>query len=297
MGKQIKIDFYQVLLPKNCSFSFQELLKQVITQKISAHERNVAFKDHYVRLQEVNEKDNQVFIGNMVRIRMNDIPPVVSLREEKLQDINLESDQGLGEQTFFLYAPKIKILLLHRNFSGVRAGMFARYFETLTGQYPIELLPVLQPDILMKLQKMSIIKRFTVKLARPEHGGFYTTGHPGIKRFIDIINDYEAATIEVRLSNGRQKRSLENGIVFDNIRHFLKIRSEKEEEVEKLIVAGKETLADKTEVLDLLTHRLFDEISVEQENRRLSSMDCQQKLFEVFRKKEGVLNKIFSAGT
>ncbi len=292
MDKKIKIDFFLVELPDDSSMSFHEIIKAVLKDKPRHSQRNVRSYDHFIRLQDTQAIKN-LYIGTMLRIRMNDIPPVAGL-DGSLQNLDLKKDQGLGEETFFLYSPKLRVILVQRNWNGVRASGLAYYFEQLSGITPIELTPVLEPDVVARLSRMNVIRNFVVKIARPDNAQIYKDQGLSMSSMVRLMNESSAAYAEFNLTMGRKKGSLSPENIIEQAKTILRIHSKDEKQVEKLIVSGKQYLDEPTETLDLLKHRVIETAFVREENRRLSSADCRENLLQVYLKRETALKEMFT---
>ncbi|WP_442940553.1 DUF6731 family protein [Nostoc sp.] len=71
-----------------------------------------------------------------------------------MSDIQLAQNEGIGEQSAFIYHPATSILALQSNRNGVSPGDFAKYFEIFAGtNASISFDPVIQMSVLQRLAK------------------------------------------------------------------------------------------------------------------------------------------------
>jgi hypothetical protein len=115
MTRQIKINFYRVYMPDGAGITFEGILESV-DQSPNDEGRNLLVRDCPIRLQSLN-KLQQGWEGDMIRIRMNEVPIKASLAGI-VEPLEFEDNEGLGEETAFIYNPLIQVLMSQRNQSG-----------------------------------------------------------------------------------------------------------------------------------------------------------------------------------
>jgi hypothetical protein len=106
--------------------TFEQLIEQVDATPPDDN-RNLEVGTNPARLQ-VSGVWNQCREGEMVRIRMDTLPRKASL-DGALEDLDFGDDEGLGEETAFLYHPPTRILAIQRNRTGVSASSLVWYFK------------------------------------------------------------------------------------------------------------------------------------------------------------------------
>jgi len=149
MQKQMIIDLYQVEMPDNSPLTFEQLLAQVC--RIPTDETRNVQKDRYpIRCHSLRPRRG-FFEGEMIRIRMDEVPVKASLAGE-IEPFELDDDEGVGEETGFLYNIPLRVLILQRNRAGVSASAFAWYFKNIgnLAEY-IYLNPIIIRDVLDRL--------------------------------------------------------------------------------------------------------------------------------------------------
>jgi hypothetical protein len=124
MSKKINVDFYRVEILGNNSDKFENIIKSVGSSANDAS-RTIDINHSPTRLQEFGEYPN-FCDGNMMRIRMDEIPSLASV-DGDIAPITFDDDEGLGEETAFLYQIPTRVLMLQRNKFGVSASSFTKY--------------------------------------------------------------------------------------------------------------------------------------------------------------------------
>lgn len=296
MQKKVVIDFYKVLMPADAPCTFEGMIENFMREVTALSERHVKISGNYIRLHDF-QKRFHVYTGSMIKLRMDDIPQKGGL-SGVLDDLPLGDDEGLADQTFFLYSPKYKILLYQRTNSGVRVSSFLHYLEKVTSIGPIELSPVLETDAVRKLTRMNLIRKFQFKFASPTNPAILSAAGPSIGSAVEMMHEQGAGHIEIVLSVGRSRRgTLALQAVKNYALNLLKISKEDTDTVEKLIVTGKELEDETSEPLDLLRHRMREQFSVTLKDRKIPADECLNGMIQSYDKREPDLAEQFGNET
>lgn len=110
--------------------------------------------------------------GDVVRVRDSLMPGRTRLDQDGVQDLPLREGDFIGEETAFLFDPRINVIALQSNRFGISASLFAQYFQSLLGTplAPMEL--VLDNDLIAaRLDRFDEIRKLEVDVAMsgPEH--------------------------------------------------------------------------------------------------------------------------------
>ena len=151
----MKIDYYLVETPEAAA-DLGDVIKNV-SESANNENRNISINGKPIRLQTA-ALEGSFWVGDMVKIRMDGIPPKTRLNGEQA-DIDLDEDEGLGEETAFVYDPATKILCIQRNRYAVSAQGLARYFSKHYHPEYIELKPVLKHDALLRMDKLGVHRK------------------------------------------------------------------------------------------------------------------------------------------
>ena len=164
MPVKVKVDFFQLQLPEGFEPSFKELSEKV--SALVGRNRNCSMYGAVIRFHKMFFENNLVE-GDLIRLRMDALPVRGDL-DGKIEPINFGDEEGVAEQTAFLFHPASNILLLQRNRSGVGSSTFQEYFGQ-KGKVPdpIVLLPVIKSEAIRRLARFQEIRKVQIVLAKP----------------------------------------------------------------------------------------------------------------------------------
>jgi len=139
---------------------------------------------------------------------------------------------------------------------------------------------IFKANALERLDRMRIVRKITFKVARPDDRVALRNLDPSAGHAIDILNGLGGRQIEIDVSVGRAKLAgLERQPALRAIRSLFQRR---DEEVEKVIVSGRETPDGATEMIDLLEDRLVFQTEVNLRGRELDRRDCDNALLTAY---------------
>lgn len=288
----MRIDFYSVETPDGVNF--RDLLAQANALP-NDNSRVQEIEGIPYRLQELRHA-GRLRLGDMVRIRMNDIPIIVSL-DGDVDEVELEADEGIGEETAFLYDNTTRVLAIQRNRFGVAPSKFTSYFEELAGlDNPIIAAMILREDVARELGRLQVVREFHVRFASIKNPTLITQDRPGTKNAIKLLDD-TAPAVGITLAMGRKRGSLSVPAVVDSAKKFLKWATGKvagEEQVESIKVHG--TFDDDSEAkINLLEYRLVEnaDVPVDARSRRLLYDNRRTAIREAFDRRRAELERMF----
>jgi len=228
--------------------------------------RTIDRPDGPVRLQFARHSVN-CWQGELIRIRLGEEPKKANIKG-KVEPITFAEDEGLGEETAFLYDPELQMVAYHEHRGGVSLTNAARYFKAVGRIRSILFEPVLRPEVIERVDRMGRVREFIVHLAGVHTGRHLRgIGGPALSLF-GAANAFQAPKAKFHLSIGREG-SLEN--VKEAIAEFMRADEETREQVKKLVVIGSEAEGgDHEEVIDLIQDRLVVPVEVDLRGGRLS---------------------------
>lgn len=103
--------------------------------------------------------------GDMARIRMDDVPPIIS-RSGEVDEVELDDDEGLGEETAFRYDTQTHVLAIQVNRAGVSAAKWAKFFEAVLGvEEAIVPTVVVNPNAADEIARLDVVRKIHVRYA------------------------------------------------------------------------------------------------------------------------------------
>ncbi len=292
MARKLTVDFYRVDV--SGGLDFQRLLAEV--SALPPEERNRTGTSAPIRLQEYSH-NGDVIEGDMLKIRMDEVPLKASLYGST-RFIDLNDDEGIGEETAFYYYVPWRVLLLQRNRHAVSASAFAWYFNHISGDGPIiELVPILRSDIMQRLARMTIMRKLDVKIAGVENADIFRDEGHGVGAIIDLKDAFSAPNVSVSVSMGRRRGTLLVERVREAISGLLRVSGHGDRRLRKLAVEAQEDFAHAPELLDILKSRIIEEIAVDSTaDRRLPYERREEALRAVFPRRSAELRQMFGEG-
>lgn len=266
-AKLLNIDFYRVKVEDKSNRTFVDLLEEMNKMPDDAC-RAQHRTDDAVRLQ-VLKKGHTYWRGDMLRIRMNESPVKAKLSGET-KEIDLDEDEGLGEETAFMYHIPTGILVLQRNRIGVSASAMAKYFRILCKAKAVTLECILKEDALKRISQMETIRTFEIHFAGVDSGQSLKGKGHAAKTMYSMLSEFQAPNASIKLSVGRKKGTLQN--VVSAITDLFGDQSTPSD-VKRVVVIGKDDDdADKT-FIDLLQDRLTELVVLDDaDGGRISSV-------------------------
>ena len=288
---KIIVDFYQAVLPEGVA-TLEELFDQVSALPIQSRLMTRHDTVHY--LADLTRR-NGLLYGRMVKIRMQDVPVLARL-DGYVGDLPLREDEGVGEETSFLYSARHNILAMQRNWHGTRASTFLAYLEHITRVAPLELQAVLGEDAMRTLRRMTVIRRFEVRLANRENPEDLKGRGLSVDRMVDLLSHFAAVRIDVAIGMTGESRfkSMNRQSVINAALSLLRLRSEDDRRVTRLRVLGKNEEDERLEVLDLIENRMREEVTVDREGRRVTPAVCRDALTTAFMARRDELDRMFT---
>lgn len=291
MSKTLNIDFFKVVIPLDMNLTFGEVLQKVIT--LPAEQRFKEVRLHHLSVHEANFGWQQTWEGEIVRIRMDNIPTKADLAG-KIEDFKLADDEGIGEQSAFIYHPDTNIMLLQSNKHGVSPGNFAQYFELMIGSNAsIYIDPVIQLDALQRLENMNKVKNFDISIAALEDMSIFDNS--GLEEFAKLTTVYQAPSINIELKVSRKKNSsLPVEKVRNAAKSLLRISNQNQNQVKKIRISGSSD-EDDSLFVDLLKDRMRESIQINasKNQRNIPYIERQKALRNAWQKRESEILKTY----
>ncbi len=268
--KYLRIGFYQVVVTHQPVTEFDAVLKSCDSLP---DDENRALPDPHqpIRLQRLH-RSKRVWEGDMMRIRLDEELQRAKMNG-RIRPVDFEEDEGLGENTAFLYDPHTNILAVHENRGGVPVSAFGRYFKVLGSVRRIDLRPVIRPQAIERIEKMKRPTELQLRFAGITHGGGMQRRGRAAKRIFELLEFFRAPNAAIKLSMGKKPGGLTN--IADGIRDVLaSFRDDEREQIRKVLVIGSEGEDGERAVIDLFQDRLVEQIPVEiGDGHKLSDAD------------------------
>lgn len=259
MAKKIKVHFYKLEIAENSGVSFEKILNQVASLPREDRYQSTVFYPVY--LYDVSLTSQGIWEGELIRHRMEELP-VIGNRKCEIKDMILSDDEGIGEQTAFIYHPSTSILALQAGQYTISASGFAKYFELFDPRISkgLKLLPVFQLDAMVRFTNMVNVYELDVSIAGVGNMSSDGKTEYGINEVLDLNEAFSSPNISFKLTgNVKQKKPLNfqrifdfaNSLIVNNKNHLNKIK-----------IKGSNDNSDDVYSIDLLKDRMVEEVYI-----------------------------------
>ena len=294
MNKKVNFDFYRIEMPSVTSVVLENNLHQLMQLSIDKRFREV--RQHQVCLYNADSTWQQTWEGEMVRLRMNDLPIKGNLSSGQIGDIVLKEDEGIGEKSAFLYHPSTRVLVLQSSKTGISPVSFAEYFELVNNfSDSIYVDPVLQSTTMGRLDKIKTISEFDVRVAALDNMSFLKGYDCGVQEIINLNEFFGSPIISLKLSTGRKgkkgKISVEN--VKSAVQSLLRMSAQNPQKVKNIRISGS-TEENESLYIDLLKDRMREDVDIDSGKSRTVPYDKRKQVIrEVWNRRQHELINMF----
>jgi hypothetical protein len=279
----IRIDFYKTEDEDSHDLDISAAILR--TFELPFQNRRVDFGAAFVFLHNVRTQGSQV-VGEIVKTKMTELPDKVSRVRGEPEDLGLRADEGIGHHAHFLYDNTSCVLLVQRD-REVRASAFVKALEPSNIDFKLSY--IFKGDALARLGNMRMIRKLTFKVATPRDAEAFRELDPSAAHAIELLNGANGRFIDISISVGKSRdAALERQSVLRTARSLFGYRGE---EVQKILVSGKEDLGAATEMIDLFEDRLNYETQVELRGRRIDPGECERVIFAAHREHAAYLRR------
>lgn len=298
MIKNVRIDFFRVT---QNGVPFRDLagILRHLGAAADPTKRNVEFMadgDTY-RLQSLDDQGRNL-AGDMLRIRMQNIPVKASLLGS-IDELDLDDDEGIGEESAFWFDSHLAVLAYQRNRTGVPASRFCDYVSQLAGlEASPDLEHVVLPDAYRKLRRMERHTRFELKCAHADNGDLFKGDGGAVGQAMTDMSALGAPLLTLTASCGRADRAMNRGVLHRAVEMMRGlIGSQHGEVVRKLEISGR-THDDELLVVDLVEDRMVETATIDVGRHRHAPYAVRARyLQEAYGRRAKELRTMFETGT
>ena len=269
----IKADFYKV---ENIKGSLSSTLDDLIALQVE--KRNVSAGGQPLRLERIERvaRDGGTFYeGEFVRVRMDNLP-VKASKTSGVESIGLNDDEGIGEETAFLYSKDQDILILQRNRSGASFARVEEYFNKFGGKdNAVGLAIMMNADALKRLKKANAVKSLSVTIAPIEGVPLDDLRNVSVSRAGEARGSRGGLAVTMTVARvPRSGLSLFKEKITDVATSVMRYRSQSASSVPKMQVKAEDD--DGTSIIDFIRDRLSCSDKIPNDNDRHLSYNARR---------------------
>lgn len=264
-----KFDFFRVQIGKESTFTFKEALDAIAE---SPREQSIKIVDGVscFLTQKLLQQSYSAYL--FTKLRMDDLPPRTRLTGER-RPLDLDDDEGLGEDVAIAYCEPIQVVSIQRNRHSLSSNMIMHLIGLYAPGIKIKLLPILRPDALERFGSMGILKKLHLKLAGMNNLAFIQNSDLSTNEKVTFQEVLTEPFVDITFSVGRLNTGLTQKIrkianIFSNAAH-----SGETDSVLAVEISGKKDDESATTIIDLLQDRLIAEKQVKTKDRSVDTND------------------------
>lgn len=273
----LRIGFYQPAIVNHPPKTFDQILTE-FNALPDDETRTTDVRHEPIRVQKAT-KVQGLWRCDMMRLRMHE-DLRRGRRDGKVEPIQFEDDEGLGENTAFAYHVPSNTVIVQEFRGGVSLGMFTRYFKVLGGVSRFELNSLLRPDAIERLARMPEHYSLEVHLADVKDAHAYRDRNLSARKIFEMISEFRApkAKITIEIGRGRGRSGLPETLanIGRAVRGLLPNGPADPGEVKKLVVIGRtdDANVEAEDFINLLEDRLVEFVPIElEEGKRITDAD------------------------
>lgn len=245
--RSVTFDFFT--LKSNNLAQLEIALKKELTLRSNNTVNNVKVFDFYARIRDIKNTNN-VWIGNVENLNVLDQANIGDIGGGR-QAVATKADQGPLFDTIFLYNPLNSVIVLHRNRSGLGVTSFTKYLSELVNDEDLVLEIIIDPDTLIRLDKMALVQNFEYNISKPTNYTFAKEGARSLHSDLELLKLFSGEKMKVVIGSEKGKK-LTRDIVIKKVKALL---SNETANVTKLDVKG--YIDGEVDTLDLIKNRVI----------------------------------------
>lgn len=250
---KVKFDFFGVRIAENSSINFEEALNALLAMSPEEGSIKIDNTDCFIC---DSRKIQECYAFLFSKIRMDHLP----LRRKRNRDrrpLDLDDDEGLGEDMAIAYSPSLKIVSVQKNVHSVSANNIVKLVNDFFPQMQLSFLPIVKHDALERFSKCGILKKARIKLQGTDDLSFLKNSNFSPEEKLTIQHMLTEPYVDIVYSVGRKQISLSEKIKQKVMFWANYSRTEENNNVLAIEITGKEDEKSKTVAIDLLDDRLI----------------------------------------
>jgi hypothetical protein len=274
------VEFYKPRVLDQNGPRFEDILNQIIGMNAADRIRRGDDPAAVLGLR----RDGNEFLGEAARIRMDDLPSVIDVANGARHDLDVEEQEGLGEEIHFLYDVDLDVIAI-QNRGHFRAPALERLLGDLT-HTNLDFHVILTEGGWERFQRMDFVTKINFKLARPRDLGHRP--QPALDRVFREIDEFNGVSAKMEITVGRLRA---HGLNMISIRQVVQSFRGDRENFKSLSITGAIRETDEQDapshigIVDFIKERLLHTEEVERRGRgrRLDAESCRVALRRAIR--------------
>ena len=261
-----RLDFYEVRTGQ-VSLTLRQVLSDLLGRNATDRTCDIDGKACCL-IEELCQLNYVAYL--FTKVRMDDLPQKTKLDGSRTP-LELDEDEGLGEDVAMAYDANLNVVAIQRNRHSMTANNIARLINFFYPEIQLNFVPILSRDALERFSRCNTLRKLRVKLAGASNCDFLNTNELSTNEKITMQEILSEPYVDITFSVGRKNTSLTA-----KIRRFAEFfsnfhRNGGDETVLAVDVTGKEDDGTPSMMIDLLSEKLTFEHEVEQNGRTINT--------------------------
>lgn len=267
---QIKFDFFSVKVPEHAPMSFSEALRQIETMPTDSSRCEIdGTTCLFVRSLNPSVRYHACLFTN---VRMDALPSRTKVSGERTS-LDLEDDEGLGEDVVIAYNESLNIVSVQRNRFSLSSNAIIKFINSVFPDLQVHFSPVIRGDALQRFARCDTLKKLRLRLAGTDDLSFLQDSDLSTNTKITLQEILTEPYVDITFSVGRKNAGLTKKI--ENIAMYFtnlhRTGGSTSEIVKTIEVSGYEEGESASVLIDLLQDRLIHVGEVAMENRMVNT--------------------------
>ncbi|MBK5446844.1 DUF6731 family protein [Peribacillus sp. TH24] len=245
--RKVTFDFFTFKCPTDQNILVKTLEMELKIRQLNKHS-NVPLFDYVCRIWDIEKSPEQYYKCNVEKINILDEAHIGDTGNKRTT-VATNPNQGPLFDTAFLYNPLNHVLILQRNRSGLGHASFTSFLGRLTQKDDIELELILDPNILVKLEKMSLVKKVSYTISKPTSYEFARDKNRSMDGDLALMENLQGDTLKVEIGSNKGKE-----LTLENAKSKIKSILGLSGKISRLNVRGQ--IGEDLETIDLIKHRV-----------------------------------------
>jgi hypothetical protein len=290
---RLRFDFWRFSSHGTTSTILDGVMARLSALPDASPDRLLQRETKVIRLQRL-EKHGNLWFGDFLGVGTKRAAKKADVKGH-IENLPFGPDEGLGEESAFLYDPATCVIVLQSNRLAATASSVIRFIEGFAlGEGPLDLEPIMSPEAIDKLSHFQSITSLHVNMAAMDLGHAFGDKQHSATHLASIAEELNAPSIKLEVSVGHQWRKKE--LSLDSVKKFIRslVSAKSGVELKQVAISGKTDNED-FEALDLITQRLKEVVEVEPDEGRGTSYRLRwASMSDAFYKHQEFLRNITS---
>jgi hypothetical protein len=287
---RLRFDFWRPVSKGNTPALMNGVMEHCASLPEEHDDRLLQRETKVIRLHRL-EKEGALWLGDFVGIGTKK-PAKKAHVSGRMENVSFQENEGLGEESAFLYDPQTNVLILQSNRLAATASSVISFLERFAPSGgPLDLQAIMDRSATDALSRFRTITKLSVNMAAMDLGRVHGDKKYSVTHLASIASELSAPSIKLDVSVGHGWRT--QGLSLEPVKRMIHdLMSARSALNLKTIEISGRTDDEDFEALDLITQRLKDVVLVDPDEGRAVSRGLRwANLREIFEKRRAFLTE------